>query len=340
MADFWQAVSINEFMPREVSVLSALANPALYRRFGRTDLNVSRLGFGGSPLGDVFGPADPEEGKRAVHLAIDHGINFFDVAPYYGRTLAEERLGQAVAGRRHEVLLATKCGRYGQAEFDFSAQRTALSIDESLRRLRTDYVDLLQVHDVEFGDVQQITGETLPAMRQLQQEGKTRYIGITGYSLKTLLRIAQAFPVDTILSYCRYSLMIQDMDDVLTPFAQEEGIGLINASPLHMGVLTGAGPPGWHPAPAQVLDAGRKAAEYCRLHGADLSALALSFSLHHPYVSSTLVGMSTVKQVAANLRVLDGHLDSELLAGVRAILAPVSGCIWPSGRAENYDSAV
>ncbi len=341
MADFSPAVSTNDDAAGKAATLTGLSNPSLYRRLGRTDLHVSRLGFGASPLGDVFGPADPEEGKRAVGLAIDSGINFFDVAPYYGRTLAEERLGQTLAGRRHEILLASKCGRYGRDEFDFSAQRTALSIEESLERLKTDYLDLFQVHDVEFADVQQIIHETLPAMRKIQQQGKARYIGITGYSLKTLVRIAQAVPVDTILSYCRYNLMIQDMDDILTPFAKERGIGLINASPLHMGVLTGGGPPAWHPAPLQVLDAGSKAAEYCRQRGADLSTIALRFSLDHPYVSSTLVGMSNRQQVKANLRVLEeqggSNGDHELLAGIRAILAPVSGRTWPSGRVENYD---
>src|ERR1700730_15846431 len=127
-----------------------------YRKLGGTGLEVSMLGFGASPLGNVFGTTDPTEGKRAVHLAIDRGINFFDVSPYYGLTLAEDRLGEALVGSRDKVVLATKCGRYGADHFDFSARRVTASIDESLKRLRTDYVDLLQAHDVEFGDVQQI----------------------------------------------------------------------------------------------------------------------------------------------------------------------------------------
>jgi L-galactose dehydrogenase len=117
-----------------------------YRHLGDTSLKVSVLGFGASPLGDVFGTTDPSEGFRAVHLAIDEGINLFDVSPYYGLTLAEERLGMALAGRRNEVVLATKCGRYGESEFDFSAGRITKSLEESLRRLRTDYVDLFQAH--------------------------------------------------------------------------------------------------------------------------------------------------------------------------------------------------
>ena len=137
-----------------------------YRRLGRTDLSLSAIGFGASTLGDVFGNIDPAEGIRAVHLAVDSGINFFDSSPYYGITLAETRLGEALAGRRDRVIVATKCGRYGVDEFDFSAKRVTASIDESLRRLQTDYIDLFQAHDVEFGDVQQIIHETVPALRQ------------------------------------------------------------------------------------------------------------------------------------------------------------------------------
>ena len=215
-----------------------------YRKLGKTDLNLSLIGFGGAALGGVFGNFDPGEGMRAVHLAVDSGINFFDTSPYYGITLAETRLGAALVGRRERVILATKCGRYGMDEFDFSAKRVTASMDESLRRLHTDYVDLLQVHDLEFGDARQVIDETLPALRRLQQQGKARYIGITGYPPKLLRRIAEGAPVDSILTYCHYNLMNTDMDEVLTAFARERGIGLINAAALHMGILTENGPGG------------------------------------------------------------------------------------------------
>ncbi|HET6220093.1 MAG TPA: aldo/keto reductase [Acidobacteriaceae bacterium] len=308
-----------------------------YRKLGQTDLSLSLIGFGSATLGDVFGNVDPSDAIRAVHLAVDSGINFFDSSPYYGITLAETRLGQALAGRRKRVVLATKCGRYGFDEFDFSARRVTASIDESLRRLQTDYIDLFQVHDVEFGDVEQIIHETLPALRKLQQQGKARYIGITGYPPKLLRRIAEAVPVDSILTYCRYNLINTDMDGILTPFAREHGIGLINASGLCMGLLTEHGPPDWHPAPQQVRDAGRKAAEFCRAHGADISKLALRFCLNHPFVSSTLIGISSTRQVETSLELLNSSTDQELLAQVKAILAPVFNYVWPSGRPENQE---
>jgi L-galactose dehydrogenase len=306
-----------------------------YRKLGQTDLNLSVVGFGSATFGNVFGDIDVGEGIRAVHFAIDSGINFFDSSPYYGTTLAETRLGEALAGRRERVILATKCGRYGLDDFDFSAKRVIASMDESLRRLQTDYIDLFQVHDVEFGDVQQVIHETLPALRQLQQQGKARYIGVTGYPPRILRRIAEATPVDSILTYCHYNLLNTDMDGVLTAFAQERGIGLINASGLCMGILTEHGPPDWHPAPQRVRDAGKKAAEFCRSHGADLPEVALRFCLDHPYVSSTLIGMATVSQVETGLKLLQSSTDKAFLAQVNAILAPVFNYVWPSGRPEN-----
>jgi len=309
-----------------------------YRHLGDTSLKVSVLGFGASPLGDVFGTTDPSEGFRAVHLAIDEGINLFDVSPYYGLTLAEERLGMALAGRRNEVVLATKCGRYGESEFDFSAGRITKSLEESLRRLRTDYVDLFQAHDVEFGDPQQIIEETIPAMRRLQEQGKARYIGITGYPLQILIRIASAVRVDSILTYCRYNLLIDDMDTILMPFAQKHGIGVINASGMHMGVLTERGAPAWHPAPEQVREAARQAAAFCRSRGFDISDLALRYCFDYPHVASTLVGMSSTNHVRRNLSAFEEHADRHMVDQVRAILAPGLNYVWPSGRPENHDA--
>lgn len=309
-----------------------------YRKLGKTGLLVSVLGFGASPLGDEFRKTDPAEGARAVHCAIDHGINFFDVSPYYGRTLAESRLGVALQGLRHRVVLATKCGRYDSAAFDFSPDRLFRSIDESLGRLRTDYVDLLQLHDIEFGDYRQIVDEALPAARRIQQSGKARFIGITGLPLKILREVAAVAEVDSILSYCRYNLMITDLDDVLTPLCRERNIGLINASPLHMGILTERGAPAWHPAPAAVKEAGRRAAELCRRHGADVAAVALRYCLNHPHVASTLVGMADPRHTLSNLQALETEIPPQLMADIASVVAPVKDITWPSGNPVNNDS--
>jgi L-galactose dehydrogenase len=319
-AAFWPAGSINKME---------------YRRLGKTDLNLSIIGFGTSAFGDVFGKLDPAEAIRAAHLAIDSGINFFDSSPYYGITLSETRLGEALEGKRDRVILATKCGRYGMDEFDFSAKRVTESVDESLRRLRTDYIDLFQAHDIEFGDVNQVIHEALPAMRRLQEQGKVRYIGITGFPPRFLRRVAETVPVDSILSYCHYNLLNTSMNEVLTGFAQEHGIGLINASGLCMGLLTEKGPPDWHPAPAELRETGRKLAEFCRNQGANISTLGLKFCFDYPLVASTLVGVSTRAEVESALALLRITTDQSLLAQVKAIVAPVFNYEWPSGRPEN-----
>jgi L-galactose dehydrogenase len=311
------------------------ATPLEYRELGKTGLRVSVVGFGASPLGDVFGRTDPAQTVAAVHHAVECGINLFDVSPYYGLTLAEARLGEALEGRREKVVLATKCGRYGADEFDFSAQRITAGLEDSLRRLRTDHVDLLQAHDVEFAHIDQIVEETVPALRKLQQQGKARHIGITGLSLKNLTAVAERVDVDCMISYCRYNLMVSDLDEELMPFAFEHGIGIINASPLHMGILTAHGPAAWHPASAEVIQAGRRVVELCEAHGVDAPQLALHYCLQHPHVASTLVGMATRAQVDANLSAARLTPDPELMAKIEAIIAPVHNRIWPSGLPEN-----
>ena len=181
------------------------------------------ISFGGAPLGNEFGGIDLAEGERAVHLAIERGYDFFDTSPYYGRTLSETRLGDALQGRRHQVMLSSKCGRYDVAAFDFSEARVKSSVDESLRRLRTDHLDLLIAHDIEFGDREQIVHETVPAMRELQRAGKIRAVGISGLPLKILADVATRAQVDFVLSYCRYNPLIQDMDQYLTSGSKEAG---------------------------------------------------------------------------------------------------------------------
>ncbi|HSR29591.1 MAG TPA: aldo/keto reductase [Anaerolineae bacterium] len=312
----------------------------IYRTLGKTALRVSIVGYGASPLGNEFGVADPKEGTRAVHYAIEQGINYFDVSPYYGRTLAETRLGEALRGRREGVILATKMGRYDKDRhtgFDFSAQRVALSVEASLRRLQTDYIDVFQVHDIEYGRKEQIIHETLPAIFKLKEAGRVRFVGITGYPLGILRDVAGVVDVDTILSYCRYNLMDTSMGDVLVPLARQRGIGLINASPLHMRVLTELGAPDWHPAPRRVQQVGRQVAAYCRSQGVDIADLAMQFVLQHDDIATTLVGMSKVRSVERNVRSVGVPPDSELLAAVLGMIEPVANVCWQEGRPENDD---
>ena len=309
----------------------------LYNTLGKTGLKVSVTGFGASPLGAEFGSIDPEEGRRAVDCAIDNGINYFDVAPYYGRTLAETRLGRFLEGKRDKVILASKACRYSIDDFEFTGERVMRSIDESLKRLRTDHLDIYQVHDVEYGKRKQVLEDVIPAMCKLRDQGKIRFIGITGYPLTPLKEVAEVADVDTVLTYCRYNLMDTTMDDILTPVVRQRGLGLINASPLHMRVLTEKGAPDWHPAPEKVFDAAARVAELCREYGTTISELAMQFALAHKDVAITLVGTSKVRHVEANLRIVGTEPDPELLVKALDIIKPVANICWKEGLPENDD---
>jgi aryl-alcohol dehydrogenase-like predicted oxidoreductase len=307
----------------------------IYRTLGKTGLQVSPLSYGASPLGSVFRAVDESEGIRTVHIAIELGINFIDVSPYYGLTRAETVLGKALAEiPRDQYYLATKVGRYGENEFDFSAGRVTASVDESLARLGLDYVDLIQCHDIEFGSLVQVVAETLPALRKVQEQGKARFVGITGYPLKIFRSVLDRTPVDTILSYCRYSLNDTSLVELI-PYLREKEVGIINASPLSMGLLTERGAPAWHPAPESHRAACARAAAYCRQKGTDIARVALQFAVSNPAIATTLVGTASPENLRKNAAWIEEPVDPLLLAEIQAILAPVRNAAWSTGRPEN-----
>ena len=305
------------------------------RKLGRTGLELSVLGYGASPLGNSFGPIDVAEGRRSVHRAIDLGINLFDTSPYYGLTLSETVLGEALAGRRDEILLCSKVGRYGRDEFDFTPKSILPGLEASLKRLKTDHLDLVIAHDIEFAPLGPILADTIPALLKAKEQGKVRAVGVSGLPLVALHRAIDGASLDFVLSYCHYTLYDTTLSDELARVAAERGIGLMNAAPLGMGLLTKGGPPDWHPAPEALKLACTEAVALCDIRGADISALALAFSVAAPFVASTIVGMPTVAEVEANVRAATTPVDPGLVAEVQAILAPVSDMTWPSGLPEN-----
>ena len=307
-----------------------------YRALGATGLDVSVVGYGASPLGGVFGQIDETDGIRAVRGALELGINIIDVSPYYGLTRAETVLGRALRGiDRSSYRLATKVGRITETSFDFSPAGVKASVEASLSRLGTDHLDLIQCHDIEFGDLGQIVEETIPALRELQQAGTVRFVGVTGYPLGALAYVARRTPLDTILSYCRCSLLDQSLS-VWAPAFQERDVGVMSASPLAMGALTTQGPPAWHPAPPWVLECCRQAAELCARRGGDLARLAMQVALANPDATTTFVGSAKPENVERSVRWALEPVDEALLREVDAILAPAQGITWSSGIAENF----
>ncbi|XP_021655603.2 L-galactose dehydrogenase [Hevea brasiliensis] len=314
-------------------------NPMELRPLGNTGLNISSVGFGASPLGSVFGPVSEDDAVASVREAFRRGINFFDTSPYYGGTLSEKMLGKglkALGVPRNEYVVSTKCGRYKEG-FDFSAERVTRSIDESLERLQLDYVDILQCHDIEFGSLDQIVNETIPALQKLKEAGKIRFIGITGLPLGIFTYVLDRVPsgtVDVILSYCHYSINDSTLVDLL-PYLKSKSVGIISASPLAMGLLTENGPPEWHPASPELKSACQAAAAYCKDKGKSITKLAVQYSLSNKDISTVLVGMNSVGQVEENvtaaLELATFGKDQETLAEVEAILSPVKNQTWPSG---------
>lgn len=147
-----------------------------YNELGKTGLRVSALGFGASSLGGVFHDIREAEGIEAVHVAVEGGINFIDVSPYYGHYKAEAVLGKALRDiPRDRYILSTKVGRYGKDgvnTWDYSARRAVESVYESMERLGVDYIDLINVHDIEFADLRQVAEETLPTLVELRVSWK------------------------------------------------------------------------------------------------------------------------------------------------------------------------
>src|SRR5437660_9217995 len=177
------------------------------RRLGKTNLKLPVLSFGASSLGAEFRQVDLNEALRSVRVALDLGMNFIDTSPYYGRGMSEVLLGIALKGvPRDRYILGTKLGRYDANHFDFSAKRVEESVDVSLHRMRTDHLDIMLCHDIEFVEMSQIVNETLPALRKQQQKGKIRFVGVSGYPMKIFKYILERTDLDAILSYNHYTL--------------------------------------------------------------------------------------------------------------------------------------
>ncbi|MNI08573.1 Pyridoxal 4-dehydrogenase [compost metagenome] len=305
-----------------------------YRKLGNTGLDVSVLSYGASSLGSVFRDVPKEEGIRTVHTAIDMGINLIDVSPYYGLTKAETVLGEALRTvPRDRYILSTKAGRYGQDEFDFSRERVIRSAEESMRRLGTDYLDILLLHDIEFGRVEQVMEEGVPALEELKQSGKIRYFGVTGLPLNIFGRVLSRNALDVILSYCHYSLNDTTLLRLL-PLLERQGTGLMNASPISMGLLSNRQVPDWHPASGDIQAACKRAAKYCRDKGEDIAKLAVQFSTANEQIPTTLVSTATPANIRNNILWTKEPVDEQLLEEVLEILKPIDGATWPSGRPE------
>lgn len=305
-----------------------------YREIGRTGMKVSALSFGASSLGSVFRDTKESEAIAAVHTAVEMGMNFIDVSPYYGHYKAETVLGKALREiPRDKYYLSTKVGRYGKDgvnTWDYSGRRATESVYESMDRLGVDYIDLINVHDIEFADLHQVVEETLPALVELREKGVVGHVGITDLQLENLQWVVDhAAPgtVESILNFCHFTLNDDKLLDFLDYF-EKRGIGVINASPLSMGLLSQRGVPAWHPAPASLVEACRRAVEHCSAKGYPIEKLAMQFSVSEPRIATTLFSSANPANVAKNIAYVSERPDMELVSEVKRIIGDQQRVSW------------
>ena len=310
------------------------------RALGRTGLTVPILSYGASSLGGVYGDIDEDTGIRAVHVALDRGLNYLDVAPAYGGTRAETVLGRALRGvPRDRYLLSTKVGKftppggYGGDEFDYSRARILESVEASLRRLGTDHLDLLFLHDIEYRGqrhVPQALGEGLDTLRALQRQGVVRCIGLSTYPMALWRRVVREGDLDVIMTHSHYALNDTQLLELL-PTCAERGIGVINSSPLALGLLTARGPAAWHPATAEQRALVAQAVAHCQAAGTTLEALAVSFAVAEERIPTTLTTSSSPVRLAQSIDAALTPPDPVLVAEVRRLMAPLVDHDWNFG---------
>jgi len=307
-----------------------------YRTLGETGLEVSVASFGTGSLGEMFGPLPEADALRLVDEVLDSGINLIDTSPYYAS--AEQRLGKALTpAKRDKVILATKAGRYGFSDFDFSPERIRMSVEDSLRLLRTDYIDVLQLHDIEFVNLEPVLTESCAELVRLKEQGKCRFIGMTGYPIKTFRRVIEETPVDVILTYGKGNLLDNSLSDELSAVAKEQAVGVMNAAAVALGLLSQRGSKfdNEHPAPDVVREAAAKMVALANQLGIDLAFLANQYAFQCVDSPTTVVGVGKRPHLQSALDAVDTPVDLDLVNKFLALRPPADSRQWQVGLPEN-----
>ena len=315
-----------------------------YRTLGQSDFQVSAIGLGCWEISGAYGHIVPDDFVQAVHRALDLGVTFFDTAPAYGAGASEEALGAALHGRRARAIISTKVG-HGWLEGvgwyrDSSRGAIVKSVEDSLRRLQTDYVDYLQIH---WPDTSRPFEEAMGAMNEVLQSGKVRRIGVSNFSSEQLRTCAALAPL--IANQVGYNLFDRRWEYEMFPTAQELGLGIIAYGPLAHGLLTGA------LSPATVFESNDWRATYDvfgqhlfdREHfaqnlrvveelrgvahdlGTTVPCLALAWVLRHPLVACALCGTRRPAEIEENIKALDVRLAPDVLQHIDTVMAAASG---------------
>lgn len=310
-----------------------------YNEIGKTGMKVSQLSFGASSLGGVFHSVKEADALEAVFMAVELGMNFIDVSPYYGHYKAETVLGKALKEiPRGKYYLSTKVGRYGKDgvnTWDYSAKRAKESVYESMERLNVDHIDLINVHDIEFqadlpGGLQKVCDETLPALCELRDEGVVSHVGITDLQPENIRWVIEHVPAGTVeatLCFCHYSLNDELLNEYFD-FFEQHNVGIINASPLSMGLLSTRGVPDWHPAPKALVEACQKAVAHCNAKGYPIEKLAIQYAISSPRIATTLFSSANPANVEKNWHYALEPIDWELVSEVQKIIGDQMRVRW------------
>jgi D-threo-aldose 1-dehydrogenase len=320
------------------------------RILGRTGLEVSVLGFGTAPLGDLFARLADDVAIATIERNFALGINLLDSSPLYGRGLAEHRCGTALRRvQRQNIVLCTKVGRWmdpfqspaddsgfvgGQphrAVFDYSHDGTMRSVEQSLLRLGTDRIDLLLIHDVDVWThgkdaIEQRFREAMTgayvALDRLRGEGVIKGIGIGVNEADMCVRFAKAGTFDTMLLAGRYSLLEQPALTEFLPLAQQQGIGVMLGGVFNSGILATGAVSGakynYRDATPEIIDQVGRIERVCAAHDTALPTAALHFALGHPAVASLVLGGVTPQEVERNVAALSTKVPEALWADLKA----------------------
>jgi L-galactose dehydrogenase len=308
-----------------------------FAELGKTGLKVSRLSFGASALGSVFREIDEDEGIRAVHAALDAGINYFDVAPAYGGTVAETVLGKALRGiPRDRYFLSTKAGKYCEpgrdvgAVLDYSEARIRSGLDESMQRLGVEHLDIVHLHDFDYqrcAKTESAFAEGFPALVALKEEGRIGAVSAGTYPMELWDRVVEEAPVDAIMLHNHYCLSDTRGLELVGKCAARN-IGMINAAPFASSLLTGGPVAEWHPADEGERALFARAARHCEAKGSSIAKLAFQFSCRNSPFHTTMFSTASSGSVQRNLEWYREAIDTELLNEVRGILKPVIDKQW------------
>lgn len=299
-----------------------------YAIFGRTGIRVSKLGLGGAPLGGDFGPVTDEQVTEVIDRAMELGINFIDTAPLYGRGESERRVGIALKGKRDKVFLASKAVMRGEP---YSYENTIRSVETSLKRLGTDYLDLIQMHELSEENMEIGMNETFPAFMKLKEQGKVRAIGVNSANPALLLPFIKSGNIDSVQTFAKFMLIDYTAMDELLPAARANNVAVINGSVLGMGLLADTPAPFLLRRTDLLKEAERRKEEIGFLRKTEPKGLiepAMRFSLSSPDIAVTLTGTTSLRSLSLNAGYCDGKGLSEEEINRLLALFPAEPLIW------------